>query len=85
MQEFIQKNLWNIIITAGAILIAFSTLSGRVQAVESDHDTLEARIVKIEDLTERLIVIEERTGNNREDILEIKNDIKDLKDHFNLE
>lgn len=85
MQKFIQKNLWNIVIYSAVAIIAFVNLSGRVKAIETEYEKIVVRLDKIEDLTERLIVIEERTGNNREDILEIKSDIKDLKEHFNLQ
>lgn len=78
MNDWLKQNGLTLFIYAVGIAIAFTALSGRVSAVEE-------KIASLQELTERLIVIEERTGNNREDILEIKSDIKDLKAHFNLQ
>jgi len=84
MQEFIQKNAWNLLVTGGAIVIAFATLSSRVNAIENDHTELENRLIKIENLTERLVVLEERDRNITEDISEIKSDIRSIKTHFEI-
>lgn len=78
------RSNWAIIVTIAGMLIAFTTLSGRVGAIEGDHDAIDERLSKIENLIERVIIIEERTTNNREDILEIKEDIKDVKRHFEI-
>lgn len=85
MNDWLKQNGLALVVYAIGLAVAFTTLSARVLAVENDHLTIEVRLDKIEELTERLIVIEERTGNNREDILEIKDDIKDLKEHFNVQ
>lgn len=71
--------------TLGAITIAFTTMSVRVSAVEVKAVELTAQVDRLTDITERLVVIEQRTDHNREDIIEIKEDIKDLKRHFNLQ
>ena len=84
MQEFIQKNAWNLLVTGGAIVIAFATLSSKVNAIENDHTELENRLTKIENLTERLVVLEERDRNITEDISEIKSDIRSIKTHFEI-
>jgi len=85
MNEWLKENIITIIIYAVGVVIAFTTLSGRVSAVEKDHNLIHNRLEKIEELTERLIVIEERTSNSTSDINEIKEDIKDLKKHFNIQ
>lgn len=84
MKDFIQKNTWNLLITAIATVIAFTTLSARVDVIAQDHDEINIRLSKIEDLTQRLIILEERTSQDKEDIQEIKQDIKDIKGYFNL-
>jgi predicted nucleic acid-binding protein len=85
MQKFIQKNLWNIIIYAVGIVIAFTALNSRVIAIEKDYSSLDSRLTIVQNLTERLIVLEEKTSSTKDDISEIKDDIKALKEHFNLE
>ena len=85
MQEFLQKNAWNLLITGGTIIIAFATLSSRVSAVSEDHDQIETRLIKIEDLTERIVRLEEGRQVNANNIEEIKADIKDIKRHFEID
>ncbi|QGH72335.1 MAG: type VI secretion system protein [Podoviridae sp. ctg2L5] len=82
LNDWFKQNAWNIIITAVAIVIAWSNLSTRVSAVEASHDRLEATLQQLTNLTERIIVVEERQSNIQATVSEIKSDVKDIKDHF---
>lgn len=83
--RFVSDNLWNLIITLIAISIAWATLSARVLAVESDQNQIVVRLDKIDNLIERIIVLEEHDKSIVDDIAEIKVDIKDIKRAFNLQ
>lgn len=85
MNDWLKQNAMMLIVYAVGIIIAFTTLQARVSAVEADHSEIAVKIDKIESLVERIIVVEERALNNREDIIEIKSDVKDLKNHFNIQ
>ena len=74
-----------LLVYAIGIAIAFTTLQARVGAVEAGHDEISDKIDNLQILVERIIIVEERSSYNHTDILEIKQDVKDLKDHFNLE
>lgn len=84
MQEFIQKNLWNLIITFVAIITAWSFLNSRVANLEAKAYDQQQQIVQYSGLVERVIKLEENRQVVASDIKEIKDDLKDLKKHFEI-
>lgn len=91
MKEFLQKNTWNLLITTVAIVIAFTTLSSRVDAIAQDHENIEGRLSALQTLTERIVRLEEGRQINADNIKEIRDnikiineDIKSIKEHFEI-
>ena len=68
----------------GGIIFTYATLTARVDAVVIDHQGIDTRLEKIENLTERIVKLEEGRQANTNDIQEIKADIKDIKKHFEI-
>lgn len=63
---------WAVIMTIVAMIIAWATLSAKVEASAQE-------VSNVRTLIERVIVLEEHDSNLREDILEIKQDLKEIK------
>lgn len=84
MQEFLKKNTWNLIVTGIAVILAWANLNSRVNVMAQEHENLDKRLVEIQVLTERVIRLEEARQTSAEDIKEIKEDIKDIKAHFEI-
>lgn len=63
---------WAIIMTIAAVLVAWATLSARV-------DTNAKEVANVRTLIERVIILEEHDKNIVEDISEIKADLKIIK------
>lgn len=72
LQKFIQDNGWSILISFIVIAMAWATLNAKVNANAEEIDSLTI-------LVERVIRLEEHDENVAEDIIEIKEDLKDIK------
>ena len=63
----------------GGAVIFYANISTRVSAVEEHVHVNTNRIDTMQILVERVIVLEERENNLQADIIEIKEDIKEIK------
>lgn len=78
MENFLKQNLWNLIITFAAIVIAFTTQSQRITSVEAQALEAKQQLVEYSGLVERVIKLEENRTVTTSDISEIKKDVKTL-------
>ena len=72
LNSFIERNAWAILVSLVGMTMLYTTLSGKVQALESHVSSLQS-------LVEKVIVLEQRENNIEADIFEIKEDIKEIK------
>lgn len=84
MQDFIKKNGWNLLTLGVGLIIAWTMLNARVDALAAQVQDNKSQIVQYSELVERVVKLEENRSVVASDIGEIKEDIKDLKKHFNL-
>lgn len=84
MQDFLQKNLWSILVAMIMIAVAWGIFSTRLTTVEAQVIKAQSDVDKYVQLTERVIVLEEREKSTAEDVKEIKESIKDIKKHFDI-
>lgn len=68
-RSWIQNNLWNLLVTAAAIIITFASISARVSALEERADTI-VGVTRFEefrkDMTDRLTRIEDKLDRHLE-------------------
>ena len=82
MQGWLRSNLWNLIITAVAIIVAFVTIQAKIIALELKTTNLEQRVATYpsqEYFDLRFETIEKGQIDLKEQILEVK---KELKQHL---
>lgn len=84
MQEFVQKNILNLIGVLISFVVAFTIFQGKIEANANDIEDLKDTLKQQQTLIERVIVLEERQKVDAENIVEIKTDVKDLKEHFKI-
>lgn len=84
VNEWIKENFWNLLVTLVAISMGWAVLSARITAVEVKAEESKVEIEKYSQLVERVVKLEENRLNVQSDIAEIKEDLKDLKNHFNV-
>lgn len=84
VQGFFKKNLWNLIISLIFISMAWSAFNFRLSNVEAQVQENKKQIIEYSELVKRVIRLEENREVVTDDIKEIKADLKDLKEYFNL-
>lgn len=77
INNFIQKNLWNLMILIASLLIAFVMVRGQIAANAQDIVEIKNRVETIEQLVERVIILEEHDREISADLQEIKQEVKD--------
>lgn len=85
MQDFLKQNIWNFVVTIVGISMGWAMLNARLTTVEAQAQENKQTIVQYSQLVERVVRLEENRAVVASDIKEIKDDLKDLKKHFNLQ
>lgn len=85
MQDFLKQNFWNFVVTLVGISMGWAMLNSRLTTVEAQAQENKQQIVVYSQLVERVVRLEENRAVVAGDIKEIKDDLKDLKKHFNLQ
>lgn len=78
-KNWLRDNLWNLVVTAVGIIIAFTTIQNRISYLEVRAQTNYDRITKLEVLIEKLPDKEElilQLDPIKSDVNEIKTDLK---------
>ena len=83
--QFIRDNFWNLAVLIVGIAIAYTALNAQVDAIAETVDKNEQKISSLADLVSRVIVLEEKDKSITDDILEMKQDLKDIKRHFEIQ
>jgi hypothetical protein len=78
-QKFITDNLWGIIAFGVAMTIFYATTNVRLNNIEAHAQEARQEAASLRTLIERVIVLEEHDRNFADDIAEIKQDIKEIK------
>lgn len=84
LQEFFKKNAWNILVFVVGMIVLWSNLNNRVEALAKDVEDNTKSISEYSALVERVVKLEENRQVVTGDIGEIKDDIKDIKKHFEI-
>lgn len=84
VNEWLKDNFWNLLVTLVAISMGWAVLNARLSAVEVKAQEAKEEINKYSLLVERIVKLEENRQSVTSDIKDIKDDLRDLKNHFNL-
>lgn len=82
--QFIKENLWKVIVAGIMFAGVWATMQGMVKMNSARIVSAEERIDTIEDTLQRLILLEERQAENRQDILEIKAVVKEIDEKMDM-
>lgn len=85
LQKFFVDNAVTIVVLIVGFVIGWSTLQADVKVVKAENEVNEQKIETLSRLVERVIVLEERDKNYDQDFLEIKQDLRDIKQHLNVQ
>ena len=84
LTDWFGKNLTWIIGVSVATAIAWGSLNVRVGVIAQEQSKIEVKLTILQDISERLVRLEEGKITSAEDIKEMKEDIKDIKRHFEI-
>ena len=84
VNDWIKKNFWNLLVTLVLISMGWAVFDARLTAVEIKAQESKEEINKYSQLVERIVKLEENRQSVNSDISDIKADLRDLKNHFNL-
>lgn len=85
LQKFFVDNAVTIVVLIVGFVIGWSTLQSDVKVVKAQNEVNEQKIETLSRLLERVIVLEERDKNYDQDFVEIKQDLRDIKQHLNVQ
>jgi len=83
LDRFVSKNLWSLIVLTGSLIIFYTTINLKVSALEQKTTDNYTKINQLEDLVQRVIVLEEQKKYEDQTIKEIKQDTKEIKELVN--
>lgn len=78
LQDFFIKNAWSIIMIIVAMILFYADTNARLGNIEVKAEEARSEAISLRTLIERVIVLEERDRSVKEDIAEIKADVKKL-------
>ena len=84
VQDFLKQNALNLIGILVSFAVAFSIFQAKIEANAQEIEELKITTKEQQVLLERIIVLEERQKTNIDNIMEIKADVKDIKNHFSI-
>ena len=79
LQSFVEKNLWQILLLVGGVVILYSSIVNKVSANDDRISKLESAIIGISDNQTQILLIQQQQANTNSAIIEIKVDIKEIK------
>jgi regulator of sigma D len=84
IQLFIEKNAWQIIVLVGGMIIVYSTIANQVRANTSELDRITVLMDGIVENQTQILLLQKDSEVTHEDIMEIKDDIKEIKQFLNV-
>jgi len=84
MQDFLKQNAWNFLIILVGFIVGWTTLNNKVAVIAQEHQQLDERLEKIENLTEQVIILQQHDIGFGDDLSEIKDDLKEIKKELNI-
>lgn len=85
LNEFIEKNVWSILILLATIIIFYTKVDTNIKAQDTRLDKLETSFSDVIQIQKDIIIIQQKQNNSVEDIGEIKGDLKDIKKALKLD
>lgn len=78
LNDFVERNLWAIIMLVIGGAIFYATISSSVTANAKEIDDLNKKVDSLQSLVERIIILEEHDKTFAEDLSEMKTDLKSI-------
>jgi len=86
--KFFEKNAWAVIMLVASLLYFFggffSNNNAEISALAKDIDRIEQAIVIISENQDKIIVLQQQQTKTDDNIQEIKQDIRDIKQALNI-
>lgn len=87
MQEFVEKNLWQILLLLVGLAILYATIASQVRAnderidgVERKQIEFQAALIGITNNQTQILLLQQNDATLKDDIIEIKQDIREIKE-----